>query len=206
MKPLDDFLPGIRPYAPGVADPTAYFGIRQAAIEFCEKTRLWRFDDTFTIAADDCEQLLAPSGAVIHEVEALSFNGYPLKPKTPDWLDEHRNGWREGLLSGAPEYFTQTAMNTVTLVPRASGTVSLSLWLKPAQDCDELPDFMVEQFRELIAHGALGRILLIPNQSFSNVEMGAAFGAAFQSKLDSLSTKGFTGQQRAKLRTKASFL
>jgi hypothetical protein len=35
--------------------------------------------------------------------------------------------------------------------------------------------------------------------------MGAAFGQAFQGKLDGKSTLGITGQQRASVRTKASF-
>lgn len=204
MKPLDDILTSIMPYAPGCALPTAYFGIRQAAIEFCERTRMWRFEDELTVTATDPDDVLVPSGAVVHEIEAAWFNDRLLAPKTTDWLDVHMPTWRTGEPSGEPSYITQTDPNTIRLVPKQAGTLRLSLLLKPAQDADELPDFMVDQYRETIAHGALGRILLIPNQSFTNVEMGAAFGAAFQSKLNSLSAKGSTGQQRAPLRTRAS--
>ncbi len=204
MKDLDDFLPGILPYAPGCATPTAFFGIRQAAIEFCERTRLWRYDDAFDVTAEGCDSIMAPFGAVVHEIEHATFNGQPLKPRTTQWLDENENGWRSASYTGNPGYITQTAPDTITLVPRGAGLLSLNLWLKPSQDCTELPDFLHDEYRETIAMGALSRILLIPNQSFTNVEMGAAFSQMFQSRLDAKSTKGSSGKQRAPNRTKAS--
>lgn len=205
MKSLDAFAPSIRPYAPGVADPTLYFGVRQAAIEFCERTRLWRFEDSFAVTADDYEGIAAPYGAEIHEIEAVFFNGQAIDPQSTSWLDVHMQGWRTGELSGLPKYFTQTEPDTIRLAPHQAGTLGLHVWLKPAQDTDELPDWMADQYREVIAHGALGRILLMPNQSFTNAELGAVFAGSFQAKLDGLSNKGFTGQQRAPKRTRATF-
>ena len=63
MSSLDSFLPYVRPWAPGVPDPTAYKAIRQAAVEFCERTRLWKFEDDFDVNEDDCNSgILTPSG------------------------------------------------------------------------------------------------------------------------------------------------
>jgi hypothetical protein len=205
MKSLDTLAPSIKVYAPGVADPTMFFGIRQAAIEFCERTRLWRYEDDFTVTADDGEVISAPNGAEIHEVEAVFFNGQELDPKATSWLDDHMRGWRTGELTGLPKYYTQTEPDTIRLAPQEAGQVNVSVWLKPSQDADELPDWIVDQHREAIAHGALARILLIPNQSFTNPELGAAFAASFGRRLDELCNKGFTGQQRAPKRTKATF-
>ena len=208
MTELDAFLPNIRLYAPGVADPTAYFAIRQAAIEFCERSRAWRFDDEFNVTTDDAEGLLAPANSVVLDIDGVWFNGQKLTPKTPNQLDKLLPTWRSGAdkSTSKPLYVTQTELNTIQIVPFQAGKVKLSLFLKPAQDADELPDFLADQHRETIAWGALGRILLIPNQSFTNPDMGAAFGQAFQQKLDGKSTLGFTGQQRAPVRTRASFL
>lgn len=208
MTELDAFLPNIRLYAPGVADPTAYFAIRQAAIEFCERSRAWRFDDEFNVTVDDAEALYAPAKSVIHDIDGVWFDGTKLKPKTPVQLDTLVPTWRSGATKAEtkPLYVTQTAPNTIALVPFQAGHVKLALFLKPAQDADTLPDFLADQHRETIAWGALGRILLIPNQSFTNPDMGAAFGQAFQQKLDGKSTLGATGQQRAPVRTRASFL
>lgn len=209
MKSLDEFLPSIRPYAPGVADPAAYFAIRQAAVEFCERTRLWKFEDEFPIVGDTSEPLFAPAGSVIHEIDGVWFNARRLRAVTPDKLDQLLPAWRAGTMAtvpvGNPSYVTQTAPNNIILVPFGTGQVKLSLVLKPSQDALEVPDFLVDQHRETIAFGALSRILLTPNQSFSSPDMGSAFGQAFQQKLDAKMSIGSTGQQRAPVRTKASF-
>lgn len=205
MKPLDDFLQKIMIYAPGVAIPTAYSGVRDAATEFCERTRLWRYEDEFTVSAADAEQITTPSGSVLLDLERVAFDGTPLEPKTAAWLDEHMDGWRTGALVGQPKYITQLEPNTLRLVPGQEGTVSISAWLKPSQDCTDLPDFMADQHREMIAFGALGRILMIPNQPYTNTDLAGGFLSAFATKLAGLSGAGITGQQRARVRTRASF-
>jgi hypothetical protein len=205
MKPLDAFLGSINPYAPGCAIPTAHFAIRQAATEFCERTRLWRYEDEFDVSAADAEAITTPYGSVLLDIERVSFNGVPLEPRTVAWLDERMDGWRDGSLTGQPQFLTQIEPNTLRLVPGQEGTVAVSLWLKPSQDCLDLPDFLPDQFREVIAHGALGRILMMPNQPYTNGDLGAGFLASFEKKLEGLSGKGITGQQRARVRTKANF-
>ena len=208
MKDLDAFIPNIRMYAPGVSDPAAYFAIRQAAIEFCERTRFWRYEDEFAITSTDIDGLTAPSGSVIYDIDAVWFNGRKLTPKTTGQLDVLEPTWRSGATAqtSTPKYVTQTEPNTIQIVPFQTGQLKFALFLKPSQDATEVPDFLVDQHRETIAHGALARILLIPNQSFTNPEMAAAFGMAFQQKIDGKSAIGITGQQRAPIRTKASFL
>lgn len=205
MKLLDDFLPSIRPYAPGVADPTAYFAIRQAAIEFCERTRLWRFEDEFQVNSEDADGLMAPPDAVVHEIESAWFDDHKLTPQTTRWLDRNCVGWQTGLANGFPQYVTQKSQNEVSIAPRGTGTVRLVMFLKPSQDADEVPDFLVDQHRETIAQGALARILMIPNQSFTSPDAAMAYSMAFGQALDRLSAKGFTGQQRAPVRVRPSF-
>ncbi len=206
MKPIDSILGSINPYAPGCAAPTAYFAIRQAAIEFCERTRLWRYEDEFDVSAAESESIVTPYGSVLLDIERASCDGEPLEPRTVAWLDERMPTWRDGGAVGDPKYLTQLELNTMRIVPGKAGTVKISVWLKPSQDCMDLPDFMVDQYREIIAHGALGRILMMPNQPYTNGDLGAGFMASFQGKLVGLSGKSVTGQQRARVRTKASFM
>lgn len=205
MKPLDEFLKNINPYAPGCAIPSAHFGIRQAAIEFCERTRLWRYNETFDVTAAEAEGIVTPCDSVLLDIEQVKFNGQKLNPATTTWLDCHMPGWDEGTLTGTPRYFSQIDLNTIILVPFEAGTVSFRAWLKPSQDCTELPDFLSDQYRETIAHGALGRILMTPNMPYTNGTLGAAFLANFTAKIDGLTNKVAAGQQRARVRTKATF-
>jgi hypothetical protein len=202
MKPLDEFLIHINQYAPTCPEPTAFFAIRQAAIDFCEATRSWRYEDEFNVADQYAQGISTPYGSVIAEIEGVRFDGYRLERVTPAYLDERYHNWRDAGMTSGPQYVTQTEMNTIRIFPLQDGTVKVSMWLKPAQDCEELPDYLADQYREVIANGALGRILALPGKAFTNVQLAVAFSAAFAAKLDGLKTLGFKGQQSAPMRTR----
>lgn len=206
MIDLSTFLPHIKQYAPGIATPTAYFGIRQAAIDFCQRTKTWRYEDEFDITEGEAEQITTPANSVLLDIEHVLFEGNNLEPKTTAWLDDNLHGWRVNESNSIKaRYVTQTEQNTLRIVPGAAGHVNLYVWLKPSQDCDQLPDYLGDQYRETIAHGALARILMMPNMPFSNPQLGAMFLGLFNAALDTFQNKGSIGQQRAHPRTKASF-
>lgn len=205
LKDLDAFMPAIRPYAPGCPNITAFAAIRLAAIEFCERTKFWRWEDDFSVTADDAEQITTPYGSVLHEIEKVMFDGNELERKTPSWLDDFEPGWRPfGALTGTPQYVTQTELNTIRLVPSQAGDVNVYVWLKPSADATQLPDFLSDQFREVIAYGALARLLAQTGQPYSNPTNGAGYAALFDMKITGLMGKAATGQQRAPRRTRAS--
>lgn len=206
MKSLDAFYPAIMPFAPGVPRPTANNWIRQAAIEFCERTKLWRFEDDFTVEGGT-EDIMAQPGSTAISIELAQLDGVTLDPVTTKWLDDHYSGWRTDTeVVGGGQYITQLEQDTFRIIPNSSGSLYLSLILKPTHDAKSLPDFMANKHRQVIADGALGRILAIPNQSFTDLQMAATCAALFNGALDRLSTSGTTGQQRAKVRSKARFM
>lgn len=206
MKDIAEILPHIDQYAPGCPAPTAYFGIRQAAIDFCERTRLWRYEDDFDIPGDDAEGVTTPYGSELYLTELVQFDGVELTPVTADWLDRNCRGWRAGEVTGLPQYVVQTEPDTLRVVPWQAGHLYLFLWLKPSQDAEQLPDFIIDQYRETIAHGALARILAMPGQPFSNPDLAGYFAGLFARKLDGLTWAGSRGQQRGRTRTTAQFM
>jgi len=203
-KDLDAFMPAIRPYAPGCANVTAFAAIRLAAIEFCERTKLWRWEDDFDILANDCEQITTPYGSVLHEIDKVLFDGNELERATPSWLDAVEPGWRTGSLTGIPNFVTQTEMNTIRLVPGQDGHVNIYVWLKPSADAKQLPDFLSDQYREVIAAGALARLLAQPNQPYTNMTNSSGYAVLFEAKITDLLGMAAKGQQRAPRRTRAS--
>lgn len=202
MISLDVFLPKIHQSAPGIADPTAYEWIREAAIEFCERTRTWRDYDDYPVYRRDAAPIKTPAGSVIHEIEEVRFNGEWLEPASASDLDKWHSGWRMGRATGRPGYFTQLEPDTIAIAPIAAGRVHAWLILKPSPDAMELPDFIGSQHRQVIADGALARILALPNQPYSNLQLAAVHDTSFQSALSRLSNRGSAGQQRAHVRTK----
>ncbi|AEZ50870.1 hypothetical protein DC1_00052 [Burkholderia phage DC1] len=208
MTDLDDFLTKVLPFAPGCPEPTAFEHIRAAARDFCETTRLWRFDDTFELG-DDPNVMCTPQDAVIHEIERCDFNGKKLDPASLDWLDDRYPDWRSEtqLWTGQPQFFTQVCPDTVRVVPAPleQGSVKVWLRLKPSEDCEQLPDFLFREHGTLISWGALGSILMLPNQTFSNPNQAVFFQGKFDNALGRKSKLQAAGQQRAPVRTKATF-
>lgn len=206
MRDLDDFLLEINPKAPGCPAPAAYQAILQACDDLCVRTKTWRYSDDIIISGTDEIDFFPPSGAVLIDFESVLFGDTPLEAKTIKWMDQCMRGWRRGTIEGVPRFYTQLDMNTLRIAPIDNGTLTVNCWLKPAMDADQVPDFLFEQWHEVIAWGALGRILSTPNQPFTDVQMGAAYLAAFMQKLDGIAFKGTTGQQRAPLRTRSQFM
>ncbi|SEH89747.1 hypothetical protein [Paraburkholderia hospita] len=206
---LDIFLTKILPYAPGCPEPTAFEHIRAAATDFLETTRLWRFDDSFDLG-DDPNILCAPGDSVIHEIERCDFNGQKLDPASLDWLDDRYPQWRsdENLWTGQPRWFTQTCPNTIRVVPSPitdDKLVKVWLRLKPAPDAETLPEFLYREHGTTIAWGALGAILMLPKQSFTDQNMAVYFSGKFDQALGRKSRLQSAGQQRAPVRTKGNF-
>ena len=209
MSSLDSFLSEVRPWAPGVPDTTAYKSLRGAAIEFCERTKLWKYESTTAVLSTDpaTSTVVTPADSVLFDLEVALFDGSELIPKATRDLDDLVPGWRTGDLgTGQPQYITQIGQNTLTLVPQTAidGSLYLCLRLKPSQTALTLPDFLSD-YAECLGWGALGRILTVPGQSYSNPELATYYTARFTDKLDQLSLKGTKGQQNARKRTTPSF-
>lgn len=211
---IDLFLPKVLQVAANCPEPTAFDAIRAAAMEFCERTRRWHA--TLTCAADtnpvqivaydatpDANELTLPQDAQVYEVRYVSFDGREMTKKTPADLDEDYNDWRTSTDAGTPRYVTQLALNELQFFPSFdTGDVSAVIVLKPTEDATTLPDFMAAEHREVIAWGALSRLLAMPKQPFSDPNLAVYYGDLFNTKLGSLAIKQAKGQQGAPLRVK----
>lgn len=216
MTSLSAFLPKVLPHAPNCAEPMAFEAIRQAATTLCIRCLLWRSEkltceaDTNPIAVvpydetPDANEITLPAGAAMHAVDAVFFDGVRLTSKDTAYLDARYPDWRTTDNTGSPAYVTQLAHDELQLYPSfETGDVDAYLFLKPADDAEELPDFLFTHYADEIARGALEILLLTPKQPFSDPALGAYYAGLFQKDLDNLSSQRSRGQQRAPLRTKA---
>jgi hypothetical protein len=207
MKDLELILPRVMEKAAACPEPTALRHIRDAAIEFCRRTRVWREQDTFDVGIEGCEGLAPYQGTQIYEISHAAFTNddigdRPLEAVTMDWLDKERPRWREE--EGTPRYITQSNPNTVRVTPKAEGSLRLELILLPAIDADQLPDILVDTYPREIADGALGTVLLLP-ADWANPGLAAAHAQAFDGHLGRFGNRVSRGQQRASRRIKARF-
>ncbi|MFB0692952.1 hypothetical protein ACA106_20720 [Agrobacterium pusense] len=207
MRDIDDMLPFLLPYVPNCADLTAYRCIREAARDVCEKADIWRERDTIEITDIDGECLSTFGDAEIKKIQAAKLNGVPLTPHSAGWLDENHAGWDGDNENEAPARFiTQITPGKIMVAPRATGTLSVRLVLKPSLRAMTLPDFMLEKYATEIGKGAAGLALMLPNDDAGpNPAMATALLTEFNQFLDRLPMIAAKGQQGARPRTKASF-
>lgn len=200
MRMLDAFYAWVMPYAPACAEPTADTHIIAAARDFCQATRCWREKDCIDISGDEDEILCVPPYASLMEIEAASIDGRPL----------HRVQFADARLGecGEPEQITQIQPNSIALAPRGrcGGKLSVSMFLMPAQNAQVVPDFLHEQYGQIIAQGALSTLLAIPEQPFSNGSLATYNAGLFQRAKDARFNLNVRGQQRASVRTRPRFL
>lgn len=211
---VSELLPLVQPYAPRASYPAMMQALRKAAIEFCEKTRCWRHMIRVTISRQDFPAI-APGYAAIHEFEVATFNDdITLTPVQYSDLDK-----AEFEEDGLPRYITQTGPNRVSILPFSDGVLDISVFLKPRHGddyelsleqvpqnvYDTIPDFLFTLHGEVIAAGALGRLLMLPDQPFSDPKKAQYFLNEFDRRSTRLNNNNVRGQHRARPRIQPSW-
>ena len=216
MTNLTAFLPLVLPRAPGCLEMYALLQLRLAAIDFCERTRCWR--ETLSLAVSATNTTLTdPTDATIHKYGDVWFNDTKLTPVV--FEDVNPIELTGAIQTSSPRLFTQPSPGVVSIYPFQTGTLRLSVFLKPRQGqsvggnaldpladaYDVVPAFMFQHWAEAIAAGALARILSTPNETFTDPQSAANYAMLFEAKASNAASGYLTGQQRAPLRTKPNW-
>lgn len=202
---LDRLLPEVLIYAPNAPEVSALKFLRDAAREFCERTRVWRDTDELTVSEPDYEAVCGYDADIV-EIERAELDGVKLIPVTMAWLDREVPSWRSYEEDAAPaKYLTQTEPDTVTIVPPATGTLKLWLILKPTRKATELPQFLVDHHATEIGRGAAAKLLQLPGFDFSNPALAEQLAREFNGEQATAMWRTAKGQQRGAVRTRPSF-
>lgn len=206
MRDIEELLRHVMPLAPACPEPVAIEHIRNAAIDFCTRTSLWRETDHIDKADGDLEIICVPPYATLHRIERALFDGQLLEPITyPDAMDmiarQHNNHGDQG----RPRYISQAQPDSVRILPRGLGRLDISMVLKPHQDAEQLPDFLVDHHGRTLAAGALSTLLMLVNQPFTNPGLASIQLQIFERDITNQFAMYLRGQQRARLRTKPSY-
>jgi hypothetical protein len=207
--PLDAFLPYVEPHVPGAPVPGMLFEIRNAAIAFCARSRAWKSMDTDSVAAGVAEYPIpAPPKANVVVVEAVFCDGQPLQPETLDGLRARWTNWITA--TGTPLCYTQLEPDVLILVPRPVAArvqgLTIRACYQPTRDADTLPDFLLNQYAEVIGRGAAARVLQTPGEPYTNPQKSMFYYQQFEEGVNRAATKAARGFTRAPLRTRPRFL
>lgn len=213
---LDGLLPLAQPQANGCPAFIITQAARQAAVEFCERTRCWRHKMAFDAAGPLVPDLI-PLEAVIWEIEAASANGQPLSAV------QHTDVAADGITVGTPRYISQTNPWGVVIHPfpeTGPVQIEMSVFLKPRSDhivgldpenplldsLNVVPEWMMQQHAERLVDGALSRVLMLEGEPWYSPQRAAYHREKFDAALRRNFAANMRGQQRAPIRMPTSYM
>ena len=177
--PYEDFLPEVMQFVPNVADLIAVNSIRNACIEFCEKTRFLQIDIPYIplVAGKASYPIVTPDGTKFVLPEVTYYNDVLLIPRSSDELASiyRMADWRK--VQGNPAYVTRLIMPEILLTPYPVAVLGTDFLrcrvsIAPTRNSTEIDSEIYEQFLEVISFGARARLYGTPQQSY--YDKGAA--------------------------------
>lgn len=181
MKFWDDFLSEVMPYVENCPLPVAKHSIQNAAIEFCQRTALWRRElDPISIIANIYDYDLDDEISADESVSSINFafltevsGETPMKVTTEDTMQQTIRNWRT-LTSSKPQavMLTDTENLRTYPIPEAAiaGGLVVGLILKPSRIAGGLPDWIYEQWAEAIAYGAKAKLFSMKSRPWYDAQ------------------------------------
>lgn len=203
-RDLEDLMPLILPHAIQCTEGLAIERLRDALVRACERARLWVVEDEFKSSCDTENIVIAPKEARIYQLDQVYADRAKLDPVSRQQAFADRARYTE---SGTPKYYALADDRSLSIYPAEPGMcIRVRAYMIPDQSAMRAPKDVIDRHREMLANGALARILAVPAQPFTNFEAANYRDMLFERRLDEISREFVTGAQRAPLRTRARFM
>jgi hypothetical protein len=172
----EDFLREVLPEVAGCPVQIAENAIRNAAIEFCNQSRVWRerivdvplVADTATYTLDTTGASAAANILGVHRVR-LTDSEIPLPTISKQQLDDQ---WLQ-TTTDRPHYYNNDEPKIIRFypTPNASYTAEVFATLKPTLDGVSGPNFLFDDWLEPISHGAKARLKAMSGRPWQDTKM-----------------------------------
>jgi hypothetical protein len=194
----------------GCGSDVAKNAIRNAAIEFCDRSTVWRVDhDPIDALLNTGSYIWAPpANTKVALPIAVWFNGQPLDPMPAHELDRLYTYWPSEV-GTAPRYFVQQQLETLIVVPAPNAALAQAIKakvaLKPTRASASIDDQIWEKYLEHIACGARGKLRMMRKKPWSDLELGAAELAKFSQYIGEAKLAADRGFVRSRSRIRAHY-
>lgn len=170
-----EYLREVLPYARDCPELAAENAIRNAVIEFCDKSHWWLFDhEPITLLPGIADyELDLPDQTELARIQEAWNGQLELREASQDELSRrYVLNWRTQ--EGDPRYFTRLRPTLITMCPipqdRVRNAVTMTLALRPTRASTGADDSIYDEWAEVIASGALARLYGTPGQPFFDLE------------------------------------
>lgn len=208
----EDFFPNILPEVPGVAEVVAANAVRNAVIEFCEKSLILQRDhDPITIKKNIVDyDLEPPTGYIVVKVMKAWLENNELTALAPDFVREasvyNRLFSSYEANTDRPRAYLQKDERSISVwgVPDQNypSGLTLRVALKPTRASESVESVILEDYAETIASGALYRLMMSAGKPYTNAELAAVHKGLFQQGINVARQRATHGQVRSTLSVK----
>ena len=206
---ISDWYPDVMPAAQLCPNPIINREIINTCRDLCTRTMLWTQELTpISVVANQADYPLLASGAETSTIDRASYDGKTIYPTSETALDqddtqESKEEWREKT-ADVPERYFATFDKKIRLVytPNADLASGLKVWVSviPLIDATVVPKFLWENYKDMVADGAKGRLKVIPDMPWTDYELGSTFLQAYEFGMVKAMQQKYSGFQRVKTR------
>jgi len=204
---FSDMVNRLSPSAPGAPQPVLVAAIRSAAIDACERTLAWRYeqpDVTLTTAVESAAYAV-PAETEVHAILTASINGVTAPSLTLEAVHARYPKYPDNSASelSQPRFVTHVDPDTfyVVPVPDAVSTylVAMFVALKPLRTATGMDQAIMDELENVIVHGALQELLVMPERTWSDKELAAYHAKQYAFKSAERRARTNVGAGRASL-------
>jgi hypothetical protein len=199
----ESFLPDVVQFVKDVPEIVAVQAIRNATIQFCEKTRVLQtqlspMDMTAGISVYGFEPDV---GYKVVDIMEAWYGDQLLIPKAVEELTRiyRTSNWND--LDGNPYYYFRSRTQEVTLVPKPKVTEAAKLKLRvavvPSRSSSVIDEEIFERYYEIITLGARARLYDTPNQPYYEPKSAQLYLKRFSDGMNEVRTRVAKGLTRA---------
>lgn len=191
---LDDLIPQVVLEAPAVADIAASHQIVLAARELCTFSLAWQADIIVRLTGRNSYTFLPEEGDLVEPMSGIysvSSGGSTsvIRPTTPAQLDLNDPSWRSR--TGNPMWYYLPSGEDIRFIPNPpQGTAVIHVALQPNLGAKTIDDRVGTVFNEGIVHGALYRLLRMPDREWTNYKLASYYGDLFEQAKSTAQVRG----------------
>lgn len=194
--------PKLQASVPGCPHGTILQYIRDAAIRACERTLAWRHQVpvfNFTPGVQEYP-FVTPANTNAHAILEVLVNNWPMRRLT---LNQATAAYPQWTVSGSPRVVTQLGPASYAVLPVPDTArpyqCRMFLALKPSRDAVLMDVAVFDELEEVIMHGALQHLLVLPDQIWSDRELAAYHAKQFVFQVAERRARAELGNARATL-------
>lgn len=212
VRTFASLIPKITPFAPGCPEPVLIQQIRDAAIEVCENTLAWRYEQdafpltqgvyTYEYEVPDNTEVVAIFQTALNDNVIPTVTLETLLSHYPSWpsLSTDKRSQPQLVSQFDPDHFV---VAPVPDLPDTPYSLKMFLALRPTPDATGMEEVFFDELEHVITHSSLVRILSMPEKSWTDTDLADYHARQVVFKTASRRSRANLGNGRASLTVRA---